>query len=111
MKNKLTYRKDEREKIMRRNGIYDNTITLPKLYDKSSGICSICGNMCDYNDYKETEDGYFIAGDNYPSIDHIVPVTKGGTHTWNNIQLAHRKCNSIKSDGYIEDDNGQLRII
>lgn len=102
MNNKLSYRKDEREKVMRRNGKYDNTITLSKLYKKSNGICSICGNMCDYNDYKETEEGYFISGKNYPSIDHIIPVTKGGTHTWDNVQLAHMICNSLKRDKLIE---------
>lgn len=39
--------------------------------------------------------------DYYPSIEHVVPVSKGGTHTWDNVRLAHRKCNYIKSDELI----------
>ena len=40
----------------------------------------------------------------------MIPIAKGGTHTWDNIQLAHRHCNSIKSDKFIENDKGQLRF-
>ena len=42
--------------------------------------------------------GTVICGPMYPSIDHIYPVSKGGMHAWNNVQLAHRKCNTYKSD-------------
>lgn len=35
-------------------------------------------------------------GDNYPSVDHIVPLAKGGLHSWDNVQLAHFKCNTLK---------------
>jgi 5-methylcytosine-specific restriction endonuclease McrA len=40
----------------------------------------------------------FIAYGLYPSIDHIVPLAKGGNHTWNNVQLAHHYCNTLKRD-------------
>lgn len=100
----------KRRHRIRENGNIDWDITLPKLYDKYNAICAICGEKCNYDDYKETKEGYFIAGETYPSIDHIIPVAKGGTHSWNNVQLAHRYCNTIKNDGYIEEE-GQLRII
>ena len=32
------------------------------------------------------------------SKDHIIPLAKGGEHSWDNIQLAHRICNSLKAD-------------
>lgn len=28
-----------------------------------------------------------------PSLDHIIPVSKGGTDFLDNLRLAHRKCN------------------
>lgn len=31
-----------------------------------------------------------------PTIDHKVPLSMGGTHTWDNVKLAHRGCNSAK---------------
>lgn len=29
-----------------------------------------------------------------PSIDHLVPISRGGEHTWANVKLAHKICNS-----------------
>lgn len=74
----------------------DRDITLLELFDRDKGICQICGKRCDYHDY-ELRDKVFIAGNFYPSIDHIKPLSKGGSHTWDNVQLAHRQCNSIKN--------------
>lgn len=75
----------------------DNGIRLEQLYRKSNGICAICGHICDMDDYT-IKDGAFVAGNNYPSIDHIIPLSKGGEHSWSNIQLAHRACNIKKRD-------------
>jgi endogenous inhibitor of DNA gyrase (YacG/DUF329 family) len=33
-----------------------------------------------------------------PELDHIIPVSKGGAHTYANTALACRKCNAEKSD-------------
>jgi len=30
------------------------------------------------------------------SLDHIIPLSKGGTHTYKNVQLAHFGCNASK---------------
>ena len=88
-------RKDKRlRKINSRP--HDNDITLEKLYEKSNGICALCGACCDWSDYIVRDDGTFIANNHYPSIDHIVPLSKGGTHTWENVQLACRICNTKK---------------
>lgn len=78
--------------------IVDNKdITLESLYKRDKGVCHICGKPCNYEDYTVAE-GVFIAGNWYPSIDHVVPVSKGGRHNWDNVRLAHRLCNSIKKD-------------
>lgn len=100
-----------REAKAKKNGKIEWNISLEKLIQRDEGICKICGRQVDINDYYYTDEGYFIAGDNYPSIDHIIPLAKGGTHTWDNIQLAHRHCNSIKSDDIIEQEEEQLKWI
>ena len=35
---------------------------------------------------------------NSPELDHIFPLSKGGSHTYDNVQLLCRGCNSVKSD-------------
>lgn len=89
--------KDRR--VSRIKGVIDDrTITLEKVYEKSRGVCALCGRQCSFEDYTVRDDGTFIAGNDYPSIDHIIPLSKGGRHAWGNVQLACRICNSRKSD-------------
>ena len=83
----------------------DADITVEGLFRRDNGICYLCGKRCNFEDYT-IRDGVFIAGDYYPSIDHVVPLAKGGEHSWNNVRLAHRICNSIK--GSRTDGEGVL---
>jgi len=78
--------------------IIDSDITLMKLSVRDDGICRLCGLPVDWSDYIVDENGTFIAGKNYPSVDHIYPISRGGLHAWDNVQLAHFSCNSFKSD-------------
>jgi 5-methylcytosine-specific restriction endonuclease McrA len=78
------------------NGKVDYSITLSRLIERDNHICQLCGREVNENDYIYVGD-VFIAGNDYPSIDHIKPLSKGGLHQWDNVQLAHRLCNSIKS--------------
>ncbi|HEY5576220.1 MAG TPA: HNH endonuclease [Clostridiaceae bacterium] len=72
------------------------------LYEKDNWKCAICGEKIDKNLY-------------YPnpmsaSIDHIIPFTKGGTHTKGNVRATHLRCNIIRGNKLIESKNGQLRF-
>lgn len=33
------------------------------------------------------------------SLDHVIPLSKGGSHTYDNVVLAHRRCNSRRGAG------------
>lgn len=81
------------KRAIKYNCVYEYEITLPKVIHKDNCICQICGKKCDVNDKS-----WGSCGPLYPSIDHIVPLSKGGSHTWDNVQLAHMICNSIKCD-------------
>lgn len=72
----------------RRYGAKSDKIKREDVFEACKWICQICGKSVD----KEIK---------YPnplsaSIDHIVPLSKGGTHTKDNVQLAHFLCNSRK---------------
>lgn len=84
---------------------YDSSITLKKLIERDGLRCAICGKMCDWNDHSWSE----YSGPLYPSIDHIVPMSKGGGHTWDNVQVAHIICNSYKSDKDKESDFNEAK--
>ena len=92
------YSQQQKDKRIYKNGKPDLSITLHKLYQRDKGICNICGIVCDWQDIEVREDGTLVAGNNYPSIDHIIPIAKGGKHEWNNVQLLCRYCNTIKRD-------------
>ena len=77
----------------------DHDISLEGLYKRDQGICHICGMQTRFDDYV-VRDGAYICGDWYPSIDHVIPISKGGTHSWTNVKLAHRRCNYMKADRY-----------
>lgn len=97
VREKQRTRKRLREARAMKNGKVDYTITLSKLIERDKHICKLCGREVNENDYIYIVDT-FIAGNDYPSIDHIKPLSKGGVHQWDNVQLAHRLCNSIKND-------------
>lgn len=99
LKNKRAYyhRAEVKRRLRIKTAMVDKDINLISLYDRDKGICHLCGAKCDLDD-KEEIDGVIICGNSYPSIDHVIPLAKGGLHSWDNVKLAHRLCNSIKAD-------------
>lgn len=55
---------------------------LHKIWIEYHGICAICGKK--------------IIPVSDASIDHIVPLCRGGTNKHKNLQLAHASCNNAK---------------
>ena len=92
---------NKRREIARRRKIasamVDKDITVQGLFLRDGGRCYLCGEACDWTDKIEI-DGTIICGNRYPSIDHVRPLSKGGLHSWDNVKLAHRICNSLKND-------------
>jgi 5-methylcytosine-specific restriction endonuclease McrA len=43
------------------------------------------------------------------SIDHVVPRSKGGEHTWENVVAACSRCNSAKRDRLLHETHMRLR--
>jgi 5-methylcytosine-specific restriction endonuclease McrA len=61
-----------------------------QVFEKNNYTCQLCKYPLDM--------GAPHNSDWAPSIDHIFPLAKGGTHTYDNLQAAHRICNSYKND-------------
>lgn len=90
-------RNSRADKRVNKNNLVDYGITLEKIYARDNGMCWICGGECDWNDY-QMRDGIKICGKGYPSKDHVIPLARGGKHSWENVRLAHLKCNMEKGD-------------
>jgi len=50
--------------------------------------CHICGEQIDY-ELKWPDPRSFV-------VDHVIPIAKGGAHTYDNTAAAHADCNSKK---------------
>lgn len=58
------------------------------VYNKACGCCTICGEFVPIDDF---------------TIDHIMPISKGGSYDLDNLQLAHPSCNRMKDDALPDD--------
>ena len=58
-----------------------------KVFERDEWICQLCLKPVD----PLTTDSRWRA-----SLDHVMPMSKGGAHTYANLQLAHVSCNSRK---------------
>lgn len=61
-----------------------------EIFNRDNWVCGICGKPV--NQYTPYPDEMSA------SLDHIKPLSKGGTHTKNNVQLAHWGCNRRKGN-------------
>lgn len=65
-----------------------DTISAWAVFRRNDWICQICGQPVSP---KEKHPSPLS-----PTIDHVIPLSRGGTHTWDNVQLAHLNCNKQK---------------
>lgn len=65
------------------------------IYERDAYVCWLCGELTRPD--VEPSDG------EYPSLDHVVPRSRGGDDTAENLRCAHRLCNSIKGARVVDD--------
>ena len=61
-----------------------------EVFERDNWTCWICGQAINRH----------LRGDNWwrATLDHVWPLSKGGTHTWDNVKAAHWKCNIDRGD-------------
>lgn len=69
-------------------GVDGESIDHDTLGDRDGWICGLCQEPVDRS----------LVWPHLKSrtIDHVIPFRLGGTHTWDNVQIAHYSCNSAK---------------
>ena len=66
------------------------------VYERDGWTCQLCSEPVDV--------GADPLSDWYPSLDHVVPRSRGGSDEFENLQCAHRICNSKKGARYDNSD-------
>ncbi|MFJ8871081.1 HNH endonuclease [Streptomyces sp. NPDC102473] len=79
--------KNRRRRAAKRGGASE-PYTLVEIAERDEARCRLCGDLV-LMSLKVPHAGA-------PTIDHIVPVSRGGNDTRANVQLAHFRCNSVK---------------
>jgi 5-methylcytosine-specific restriction endonuclease McrA len=65
----------------RKAGAFVEAVEPLVVLERADGVCGICGGDVDPLKYE---------------IDHIVPLSRGGEHSYRNVQPAHPRCNRTK---------------
>jgi len=105
-RNKYKRLKDDKEFAKKYGNKYE-PINRSIVYRKHNYICTSCGIKCVH----PNKDNYNQS--NAATLDHIIPKSKGGSHTYDNVTLLCRSCNTIKSDKILTDykrNNSQMEI-
>lgn len=85
--------------------IIDKDINLDRLILRDNNKCYICGCECNKNDIRLSKKNNPYPGKTYPTIEHVIPICRGGLHSWLNVRLACWECNNKKGTD-IEDVDG-----
>ena len=62
--------------------------TLDEIYERDEAICHLCDDWVDRAD---------------ASMDHVIPVSLGGSHARANVKLAHIPCNSSRKQMPVDE--------
>lgn len=78
-----------RRRAQKKSVAYE-TVRPHEVFSRDAYRCGICGKRCHSN--------ACVPHPRAPTLDHIVPLAKGGEHTMRNVQCACFRCNSDKQD-------------
>lgn len=81
----------------RERGAHAEVFDRIEVFERDGYVCHLCGDMTD------PEAAYPAL--NMPTLDHVVPLARGGHHTRANSKTAHLLCNSLKGhrETYVHD--------
>lgn len=84
----LNHRK-HRERA-RRYGVPYETIMLSKVLERDGPTCMLCGSPTNLTAR--------VPHPRSATLDHVIPMSKGGAHLYSNVQIAHFICNSKRGN-------------
>jgi hypothetical protein len=83
-----------RERHRRRDAKAGQRIYRRKVFERDGWTCRLC--------LKPVQQEALVPHPKAPTVDHILPLALGGSHTYLNVQTAHFICNSTKSANVVQ---------
>jgi len=80
-------RKTKLQRRAREKGATVEVVDLEFIWNRANGICYLCGNPI------KPDDCHY---------DHVIPLSKGGSHTTDNLRPTHPRCNLSKGTRIIK---------
>jgi hypothetical protein len=77
------YAANHARRVLTRYSVNGEKVDLDMLYARDKGICQLCQKPVRRKD---------------ASRDHVIPLSKGGEHSYKNCVLAHLRCNASKGN-------------
>jgi hypothetical protein len=99
-------RSDARRRAKARRALLRSEVTVERVgiryvAERDQCRCGLCGGRVNM--------ALRVPHPKAPTVDHVVPLSLGGSHTKANLQLAHFICNSLK--GAVRGRDEQLRMV
>lgn len=90
---KKNYYSPKRRAIMAKGEVINHT----EVFDEHGWICHLCGE----------EISRFATRDDWMrvTLDHIIPLSRGGQHIRSNVAPAHYRCNMQKGNSLTGEDS------
>jgi hypothetical protein len=92
----------DRRNAVKREAFVEN-VYRKRIYERDGWRCQLCRKKVNRN--------AVVPHPKAPTLDHILPLSLGGTHEPANVQLACFMCNAIKSHGLYLNQPEQLRLL
>ena len=67
----------------RKSGAYVEPVNRVAVFERDAGVCHICSGPVDLRDML---------------LDHVIPLSKGGKHSYENVKASHARCNQSKGN-------------
>ena len=92
----------DRRRALKRGAGGKALVYRKRIFERDRWICQLCG--------RKVNRSAVAPHPKSPTLDHVVPLAKGGRHEPANVQCAHFRCNLLKGAG-VAGDGEQLRLI
>lgn len=85
----------ETQREARKKTTATEPIDREKVFQRENGLCYLCGRKVAFKRFE---------------LEHVVPLSKNGSHTYDNVRVAHKTCNLRKGTRLLVESSVSIEI-